>query len=137
MGLPSHCCPQYLRGLKSFIEIARADMEARPKTTIQCPCLDCRNDKKYYDFEVLYTHLIIRGFVPNYTCWNKHGEEGPNERGEWIADHQEGRNHMEDGHQMGNKAMVMTVKLMMASMRSAFWSAMTTNLMSWSTVLKT
>ena len=112
-------------------------MEARPKTTIQCSCLDCRNDKKYYDFEVLYTHLIIRGFVPNYTCWNKHGEEGPNERGEWIADHQEGRNHMEDGHQMGHKAMVMTVKLMMASMRSAFWSAMMTSLMRWLTMLKT
>ena len=137
MGLPSHCCPQYLGGLKSFMEFERADMEARSKTTIYCPCSDCRNERKYSDFEVVYAHLIVRGFLPNYTCWNKHGEEGPNERGEWIADHQEGRNHMEDGHQMGNKAMVMTVKLMMASMRSAFWSAMTTNLMSWSTMLKT
>ena len=137
MSLSSHCCPQYLRGLKSFMQIARADMEARSETTMYCLCLDCGNHKKYSDFEVVYAHLIVRGFVPNYTCWNKHGEEGPNERGEWIADHQEGRNHMEDGHQMGNKAMVMTVKLMMASMRSAFWSAMTTNLMSWSTMLKT
>ena len=89
MGLPSHYCPQYLRGLKSFIDIARADMEARSKTTIYCPCLDCRNDKKYSELEVVYVHLIVHGFVPNYTCWNKHGEEGPNERGEWVADTQE------------------------------------------------
>ena len=90
MSLSSHCCPQYLRGLKSFIQIARADMEARSETTMYCPCLGCGNDKKYSDFELVYAHLIVRGFVPNYTCWNKHGEEGPNERGEWVADTQEG-----------------------------------------------
>ena len=65
-------------------------MEARSKTTIYCLCLDCRNDKKYTDFEVVYVHLIVHGFVPNYDCWNKHREEGPNERGEWVADNQEG-----------------------------------------------
>ena len=52
MGLPSYCCSQYLRGLKSFMEIVRADMEARSKTTVYCPCHDCRNDKQYSDFEV-------------------------------------------------------------------------------------
>ena len=65
-------------------------MEARSKTTIYCLCLDCRNDKKYSDFEVVYAHLIVRRFVANYTCWNKHGEEEPNEKGEWVADNQEG-----------------------------------------------
>ena len=85
----------YLRGLKCFMEIARADMEARSKTIIYCPCLDYRNDKKYSDFEVVYAHLIVRGFLPNYTRWNKHREEGPNERGEWVADHQEGPNNRE------------------------------------------
>ena len=87
MGLPSHYSPQYLRGLKSFMEIVRADMEARSKTTVYCPCHDCRNDKQYSDFEVVYVHLIICEFLPNYTCWNKHGGEGPNERGKWITDH--------------------------------------------------
>ena len=55
MGLSSHCCPQYLRGLKSFIQIARANMEARSETTMYCPCLDYGNDKKYSDFEVVCT----------------------------------------------------------------------------------
>ena len=95
MGLPSHYSPQYLRGLKSFMEIVRDDMEARSKTTIYCLWLDCGNDKQYSDFEVVYGHLIVRGFLPNYTCWNKHREEGPNERVEWVADHQEGPNNRE------------------------------------------
>ena len=68
MSLSNHCCLQYLRGLKSSIQIARADMEARSETIMYCPCLDCGNDKKYSDFEVVYAHLIIRGFVLNYTC---------------------------------------------------------------------
>ena len=33
--------------------------------------------------------MIVHGFVPNYTCWNKHGEEGPKKRREWVADTQE------------------------------------------------
>ena len=80
-------------------------MEARSETTMYCLCLDCGNDKKYSDFEVVYAHLIVRGFVPNYTCWNKHGEEGPNEMGEWVADHQEGpnRREMQDGDQDGEQ----------------------------------
>ena len=87
MGLPSHCCSQHLRELKSFMEIARANMEARYKTTIYFMCLDCRNKKKLSDFDVVYAHLIICGFVPNCTCWNKNGEEGPSQRGGWVADH--------------------------------------------------
>ena len=73
-------------------------MEARSETTMYCQCLDCRNNKKYSDFEVVYAHLIIRGFEPNYNHWNKHGEERLDERGEWVADNQEGcRNDDQDG----------------------------------------
>ena len=84
------------------MEIVRADIEARSETTMYYPCLDCRNDKQYSDFEIVYAHLIVRGFLPNYTCWNKHREEGPNERGE---SHQEGPNHRErqDGDQDGEE----------------------------------
>ena len=77
-------------------------MEARSESTMYCPCLDCGNDKKYSDCELVYAHLIVREFVPNYTCWNKHGEEGSNERGE---SHQEGPNRRErqDGDQDGEE----------------------------------
>ena len=139
MGLTSHCCPQYLGGFKTFMEIARANMEARSKTTIYCLCLDCKNDKKYSDFEVVYAHLIVRGFLPNYTRWNKHGDEGPNERGNGSLIIKKARTTGKGRMmiRMGKKAMVMMVKLMMISVRSAFWSAIMINLMCWSTILKT
>ena len=138
MGLPSHCCPQYLRGLKSFMEIARANMEVRSKTTIYCPCLNSRNDNKYSDFEVVYAHLIVRRFLQNYTCWNKHGEEGPKERGGMGSLMiKKGPTVGKTVIRMGKKATVLMVKLMMTSVRSAFWTAMLTSLMRWSTMLKT
>ena len=132
MDLSSHCCPQYLRGLKSFIQIARANMEARSETTMYCPCLDCGNDKKYSDFEVVYVYLIVRGFVPNYTCWNKHGEEGPNERGNGLPIPKKGAGMM---IKMG-KATVIKKGAGMTSIRSAFWSSVNTSLMPWSTMLR-
>ena len=136
MSLSSHCCPQYLRGLKSFIQITRADMEARSETTMYCPCLDCGNDKKYSDFEVVYAHLIVRGFVPNYTCWSKHREKGLTKGGNGSLIIKKGPTAGKMVIRMENKATVMTIKLVMTSMRSAFCSAMMTNLMPWSTMLK-
>jgi hypothetical protein len=44
-----------------------------------CSCIDCRNQKKLMTRDNLFVHLITRGFINDYTCWNKHGEEGLNE----------------------------------------------------------
>jgi hypothetical protein len=43
-----------------------------------CLCKHCEN-KKYYTNDVLRSHLIKHGFMEDYRCWNKHGEEGFNE----------------------------------------------------------
>jgi hypothetical protein len=43
------------------------------------PCIDCLNQKKFSQREIIFHHLVTRGFTKNYTCWNKHGEEGLNE----------------------------------------------------------
>jgi hypothetical protein len=43
-----------------------------------CPCKQCKNDKKYHADDVLRPHLIKHGFMEDYRCWNKHGEEGLN-----------------------------------------------------------
>jgi hypothetical protein len=37
-----------------------------------------KNEKKYHTDDVL-SSLINHGFMENYRCWNKHGEEGLNE----------------------------------------------------------
>jgi hypothetical protein len=37
------------------------------------------NQKKFAQREIIFHHLVTRGFTKNYTCWNKHGKEGLNE----------------------------------------------------------
>ena len=41
-----------------------------------CPCVDCRNVKGYSKRFALHSHLILKGFMPSYYCWTKHGERG-------------------------------------------------------------
>jgi hypothetical protein len=44
-----------------------------------CHSKYCKNEKKYHTNDVLMSHLIKHGFIEDYRCWNKHGEEGLNE----------------------------------------------------------
>jgi hypothetical protein len=43
-----------------------------------CPCKHCKNESKYCTDDVLSSHCK-NGFMEDYRCWNKHGEEGLNE----------------------------------------------------------
>jgi len=79
MSLRNRACAQYLDGLKLFIRAAEADMLNRHKTTMWCPCIDCENKKQFSSSLTLHAHLILRGFMDHYRCWNKHGE-GVNDR---------------------------------------------------------
>ena len=58
---------------------ALADMKDRGKTVMYYPYRDCKNDKKFLKPDNVHAHLVMCGFKENYTCWNKHGEEGLNE----------------------------------------------------------
>ena len=71
-------CDQYLKGLKSFITAVEGDMLTN-RNSMWCPCKDYRNIKKFDLSCTVHAHLIIRGFMAGYICWNKHGEEGINE----------------------------------------------------------
>jgi hypothetical protein len=46
---------------------------------LYCPCKHYKNEKKFRADDVLRSHLIKHGFMDDYWCWNKHGEEGHNE----------------------------------------------------------
>jgi hypothetical protein len=35
--------------------------------TIICPCVDCKNIMAFSDVSNIRSHLIMRGFVPDYT----------------------------------------------------------------------
>ena len=44
------------------------------KDTIICPRKDCKNRMTWINVTVIISHLIMRGFVENYTVWIHHGE---------------------------------------------------------------
>ena len=69
----------FLSGVNGFLAQAKADIRNRDVPTMYCPCVDCLNQKKFGQRDNIFHHLITHGFKGNYTCWNKHGEEGLNE----------------------------------------------------------
>jgi hypothetical protein len=44
------------------------------KDTIICPCKDCNNLMAWTDVSIIRDHLIVRGYVEDYTMWIHHGE---------------------------------------------------------------
>jgi hypothetical protein len=75
MYLKNHTCDEYLEGLKYFLAVAEADMRNGHQSSMLCPCVDCKNEKQYSNSFSIHAHLILRGFMDDYRCWNKHGEE--------------------------------------------------------------
>ena len=80
MYLKNMTCGEYLSGLKTFILVAEEDKSNQEKSVICCPCVDCENVTKFSSSMHVHAHLIIRGFMDDYKCWNRHGEEGVNAR---------------------------------------------------------
>ena len=62
-----------MKGVDKFIDVATANKE---NGFIRCPCVQCRNNKEYSSSKIIRGHLIMKGFMPNYNCWTKHGERG-------------------------------------------------------------
>jgi hypothetical protein len=75
----SHLCNEYIKGLDAFINFVKKDMLDNVRGNLYCPYKHCKNEKKYHADDVLRSHLIKYGFMKDYQCWDKHGEEGLNE----------------------------------------------------------
>jgi hypothetical protein len=72
-------CNEYIKGVGAFIDFMKKDMLDNIRGNICCPCKHCKNEKRHHTDDVLMSHLIKHGFMEDYQCWNKHGEEGLNE----------------------------------------------------------
>jgi hypothetical protein len=72
-------CNEYIRGLDAFIDFMNKNMLDNIRQNLGCPCKYCKNEKKYHADDVLRSHLMKHGFMQDYRCWNKYGEEGLNE----------------------------------------------------------
>jgi hypothetical protein len=72
-------CNEYIKRLNAFIDFVKKDMLDNVRGILCYPCKHCKNEKKYHADDMLRSHLIKHGFIEDYRCWNKHGEEGLNE----------------------------------------------------------
>jgi hypothetical protein len=66
---------EYIKGVDAFIDFMKKYMLDNVRGNLFCPCKHCKNEKRYRAEDVLRSHLIKHGFMDNYRCWNKHGEE--------------------------------------------------------------
>ena len=62
--------------MDKFIEAVKkhATTLKENKDTIICNCKDCKNRMAWTDVTIIRSHLIMRGFVEDYTVWIHHGE---------------------------------------------------------------
>jgi hypothetical protein len=72
-------CNEYVKGVDAFIDFTKKNMLDNIRGNLCCPCKHCKNEKRYRAYDVLMSHLIKHGFMEDYRCWNKHGEDGLNE----------------------------------------------------------
>jgi hypothetical protein len=72
-------CNEYIKGTVAFIDFTKKDMLNNIRGNLCCPCKHYKNEKRYHTYDVLRSHLIKHGFIEDYRCWNKYGEEGINE----------------------------------------------------------
>jgi hypothetical protein len=90
---PQEDWENFLSGVNGFLNQAEADMRNRGVQVMLCPYIDCLNQKKFAQREIIFHHLVTRGFTKHYTCWNKHGEEGLNKLEAGYLNEGEVRHH--------------------------------------------
>ncbi|XP_076932839.1 uncharacterized protein LOC143598521 [Bidens hawaiensis] len=67
-GRPSEI---YTNGFYTFLKAA----ESNRRNVIWCPCVTCKTLQRFENINGIEHHLIVNGFMPNYTCWYRHGEQ--------------------------------------------------------------
>ena len=66
---------EYINGVDSFLDCSYIRGKSQG-LEILCPCTKCRNCI-WATRNVVYEHLMVKGFVKGYRIWIHHGEEIP------------------------------------------------------------
>ncbi|XP_076952589.1 uncharacterized protein LOC143626347 [Bidens hawaiensis] len=66
--------PDFLNGIRNFIEIAQNHVDSQGKAF--CPCRRCCNGIRH-DLKTIRNHIHEIGFLPSYQTWHYHGEIHP------------------------------------------------------------
>ncbi|XP_039797630.1 uncharacterized protein LOC120662576 [Panicum virgatum] len=65
----------YFRGeLDKFIKVAENYARKEKTQLIHCPCRACENLKVFSDPTTIRSHVMVSGFIKDYTIWKKYGE---------------------------------------------------------------
>jgi hypothetical protein len=67
---PQKVWENFLSGVSGFLNQAEADTRNSGVRAMLCPCIDCLNQKKFAQREIIFHHLVTRSFTKHYTCWN-------------------------------------------------------------------
>jgi len=72
--------PVYLDKVEVFLEAAQKDARNKQLAEINYPCRDWKNLTLFplAQLSTVQGHLVRRGFMEDYTCWTKHGENKNN-----------------------------------------------------------
>ena len=65
--------PEYITGVRRFINFAYSIERNVSLGKIRCPCVKCKNQKFQKEDDVC-NHLLRKGFLPYYKNWTVHGE---------------------------------------------------------------
>jgi hypothetical protein len=57
----------FLSGVNGFLKQAEMDMRNRGVQAMLCPYIDCLNQKKFAQREIIFHYLVTRGFTKNCT----------------------------------------------------------------------
>ncbi|KAI5422215.1 hypothetical protein KIW84_045612 [Lathyrus oleraceus] len=68
--------PEFLQGLKEFLNFACQQPQCLNEGVISCPCKLCKNERCLTPKGV-NAHVRQKGFTPGYWYWTSHGEEVP------------------------------------------------------------
>ncbi|XP_026450757.1 uncharacterized protein LOC113350866 [Papaver somniferum] len=64
---------EYVKGIQSFMAVAKNYTDAEQKTL--CPCRSCQNKNPKRKLDLIERHLRSNGFSPSYQVWVHHGEK--------------------------------------------------------------
>jgi hypothetical protein len=60
---PQEDWENFLSGVNGFLNQAVADMRNCDVQAVLCSCIDCLNQKRFAQREIIFHHLVTRGFT--------------------------------------------------------------------------
>ena len=64
----------FCRELNKFVQLAENHARNEKTKFMRCPCNACKKLRIFSDPTTIRSHVMVSGFVKDYTIWKEHGE---------------------------------------------------------------